>query len=124
MITSLKTTFLIHAIISLAFGIMAYLISGTWATTVNWMPFDPTTTRLYGTALIGIGVSSLLAFRVTRWEEVRIIVQMEIVYTVLGALISLYAALITGAPCRASLGLAGLSNCATIVQSPAAIVSL
>lgn len=61
---------LIHAIISLAFGITAYLIAGTWATAVNWTPLDPTMSRLYGTALLGIGVSSLLAYCATRWEEV------------------------------------------------------
>lgn len=98
MSTGLKTLFLVHAIIGFVLGAVLYLAPGTWAAMVNWTPFDPTLTQVYGAALLALGLSSVLAYRATRWEEVRIIVQMEIAYTVLGALISLYGALVTGAP--------------------------
>ena len=62
------------------------------------MPFDATVTQLYATTLLGLCVSSWLGYRATRWDEVRIVVQMEIVLTVLGGLIGLYSALFAGAP--------------------------
>src|SRR3990172_6304800 len=43
----LKTTFLVHAIVSLAFGVVLYLIPDTWAALVNWAPYDPAVTRIY-----------------------------------------------------------------------------
>ena len=98
MSNGLKITFLVHAIVSFSFGVICYLTPGMWVTMANWTPFDPTMTQLYGAALLALSASSLLAYRASSWAEVRIVVQMEIVYTMLGALISLYAALITGAP--------------------------
>ena len=94
----LKITFLAHAIVGLAFGLVLCLIPSTWATLANWVPFDATVTRLYATTLLGLCVSSWLGYRATRWDEVRIVVQMEIVLTVLGGLIGLYSALFAGAP--------------------------
>jgi hypothetical protein len=94
----LKITFLAHAIVSLAFGLVLYLIPDTWVALVNWAPYDPAITRIYAAALLGLCVSSWLGYRATRWDEVRIVVQMEIVVTVLGGLAGLYSALLAGAP--------------------------
>jgi hypothetical protein len=94
----LKTTFLAHAIVSLAFGLVLYLIPDTWVTLVNWTPYDPAITRIYAAALLGLCASSWLGYRAARWDEVRIVVQMEIVVTVLGGLAGLYSGLFAGAP--------------------------
>jgi hypothetical protein len=94
----LKTTFLVHAIVTFAFGVVLYLIPDMWAALVNWVPYDPTVTRIYAATLLAICVSSWLGYRATRWDEVRIVVQMEIVLTVLSGIISLYSALFAGAP--------------------------
>lgn len=94
----LKITFLIHAVVALVFGIAMYLIPGTWAALVNWVPFDSTMTRAYGAALLGLAIKSWLGYRATRWEEVRILIQMEIAFTTLSALGGLYQALVAGAP--------------------------
>ena len=94
----LKITFLAHAIVGLAFGLVLCLIPATWATLVNWVPFDATVTRLYGAALLGLFVSSWLGYRAVRWDDVRIVVQTEIVVTVVGGLVGLYSALFAGAP--------------------------
>jgi hypothetical protein len=83
---------------SLAFGLVLYLVPDTWAALVNWKPYDPAVTRIYAAALLALSVSSWLGYRAARWDEVRIVVQMEIVVTVLGGLIGLYAALLAGAP--------------------------
>jgi len=94
----LKITFLIHAVVALVFGIAMYLIPGTWATLVNWVPFDSAMTRIYGAALLALAVSSWFGYRATRWEEVRIVMQMQIALPVLSALGGLYEALFAGAP--------------------------
>ena len=75
-----------------------YLAPGTWATLVKWAPFDPGITRFYAAALLALGTGSWLGYRTTGWERVRILVQMEIVFSVLGALAALCGAFVVGAP--------------------------
>ncbi len=94
----LKTTFLIHFIVSFLFGTILLVIPKTWANLIQWTPFDPTLTQIYAAALLAIAASSFLAYRATRWQEVKIVVQMEIVFTTLTILISVYRAFIGGAP--------------------------
>ena len=94
----LKITFLVHCIVSLIFGILLYPKPGIWVTLVNWSPFDPTMTRLMAAALLALAVSSWFGYRAARWEEVRIVVQMEIAFAGLGALAGLYGVLFVHAP--------------------------
>lgn len=98
MSNGLRTTFLIHTIVSLAFGLVFYFIPGIWAGLVKWIPFDAAITQLMGAAMLAIGASSWLGYRAESWKEVRITVQMEIVFTVAGALVGLYAFFFAGAP--------------------------
>jgi hypothetical protein len=95
---SLKITFIVHAVVSALFGIWLFLAPGSWATLVNWQPFDPAVTRVFGAALLALALSSLLGFLAKEYAAVRIIVQMEIVLTVLATLGGLYDALVSGAP--------------------------
>jgi hypothetical protein len=94
----LKITFLIHAIVALVFGIVLYLQPGLWATLVNWTPFDFNMTRIYGAALLALAVGSWFGYRATRWEEVRILVLMEISLTVLSTVGGLWGLLFRNAP--------------------------
>lgn len=98
MSNGLRTTFLIHTPLSLLFGIVFYLMPGIWADLVKWTPFDAAMTQLLGAAVLAIGVSSWLAYKAESWKEVRITVQFEIVFTVAGSLIGLYAFFFAGAP--------------------------
>jgi len=54
--------------------------------------------RLYTAALLAVGVGSWFGYRAARWTEIKILVQAEITFTVLGALAGLYAAFVAGAP--------------------------
>jgi hypothetical protein len=92
----LKITFLIHCIVAFAFGIATYVVPKTWAALVGWMPFDPGITRGYGAAMLALAVSSWLGYRAVQWEQVRIVVQMEIAFTTLGTLAALYEVLAGG----------------------------
>jgi hypothetical protein len=94
----LKSTFLIHAIVALVFGIVLYVIPGTLLDLVGWKAFDGNMTRAFAAALLALAVSSWFGYRAARWEEVRIVVQMEIAFTVLGAVAGLYGFFVKGAP--------------------------
>jgi hypothetical protein len=94
----LKITFLIHAIVALVFGLLLYVRPGLWVRMVDWTPYDVNMTRTYGAALLALAVSSWFGYRAVRWEEVRILVLMEIALTVLSTIGGLWGLLFRGAP--------------------------
>jgi hypothetical protein len=55
-------------------------------------------TRLVGAAILGFTSSSWWAYKESSWEKVKIIVQMEIVWTVLATLVLLWGLLFAGLP--------------------------
>lgn len=87
----LKTTFIIHFIVALLFGLGFLFIPATVGSWYGMTVQEPETYRLLGAALLGLAVSSLLAYSAQTWESVRIVVIMEIVWTILGTLVALYA---------------------------------
>jgi len=92
--SGLRTTFLIHAIVGLVLGLAYLLIPDMVGGMLNWDMSDPAY-RLLGAALLALGVSSWLAYKAGVWGEVKIVVQLEIVWTALGALVALWG-LLTG----------------------------
>jgi len=94
----LRYTFVLHFIVAFVFGFMLFLIPDTFNTLIgHTTPADPVNIA-YGVLLIGIGVSSVLAFRATKWETVIILVQMEIVYCPLALIGGLYTILMNNYP--------------------------
>jgi len=51
-----------------------------------------------GAAILGFATSSWLAYREAAWDNVKIVVQMEIVWTILGTLVALWGLLFAGFP--------------------------
>lgn len=97
MTTGLRTTFWIHAVVAFIFGI-GYLFAPAFVAGIfDVEPFDPFVTRLYGAAAIGLCVSSVLAALAKRWEQVAIVVEMEVVFTIISAAVCLYAIFFAGA---------------------------
>jgi hypothetical protein len=94
----LKTTFLIHAIVALVFGIALYVVPGIFLSLVGWNDFDGNMSRAFAAALLALAVSSWFGYRAAGWEQVRIVVQMETAFTVLGAVAGLYGFFVKGAP--------------------------
>jgi len=97
----LKTTFLIHFIVALLFGLGFLLIPDVLGKMYGLKVQDWTAYRLLGGALLGFGVSSWLSYKANSLENVRIVVVMEIVWPTLGALVTLYALLFAGYPALA-----------------------
>lgn len=80
----LKLTFLIHFFIGIIFGIIYMIFPDFFFSLIVWTYNDPVATRLLGAALTGFAVSSLLAWRETDWIKVKLIVQVEMAWLVLG----------------------------------------
>ncbi len=96
--SGLKITFLIHAIVGGIFGLTYLLIPDTFGDMVNWPVTDTEMYRVVGAAILGFTAGSIWAYQATSWEAVKIIVQAEIVWTALAALIMLYGVLFTELP--------------------------
>jgi hypothetical protein len=106
----LKYIFLIHAIISVIFGLGLWLIPGSFLTLLGWVPttveftvageqgtapgtvfIDPFITRLLGAALLALAYSSFWGWRMNQWIEVKLVVQTEAVYCILALLGGIWA---------------------------------
>jgi hypothetical protein len=94
----LKTTFLIHFIVALLFGLGFLLIPNALGNLYGLSVQEPDIYRLLGGAMLGFAASSWLSYKATNWESVRIVVVMEIVWPILGTLVMLYALLFAGFP--------------------------
>lgn len=99
----LRSTFLVHMIIGVFLGIFLFLIPGRTLTLFGWVdvsvPFpdseivvpgtffvDGTMIRLLAAALLALAFSSFLGWRASTWGQVALIVQVELVYCLLGSL--------------------------------------
>jgi hypothetical protein len=94
----LKTTFLVHFIVALLFGLGFLLIPVAVGSIYGLNVQEPEIYRLLGGAMLGFAISSWLSYKAAGWESVRIVVAMELVWTILGTLVMLYALLFTGFP--------------------------
>jgi hypothetical protein len=101
----LRTVFLVHAIVAVLFGLVAFVRPIFWVQLFAWAPFDPFMTRGYGAALLALGAASWLGYRAATWAEVRIVVQMEIAFTVLSTVAGLWAVLFRNGPALLWLGI-------------------
>jgi Ca2+/Na+ antiporter len=87
----LKTTFLVHFVVGLIVGLAILLIPLAVANLLNY-PLDggDPYVRLLGAATLGFAASSLLGYLAHEWREVKIVVQAEIVWTLLASLLFLW----------------------------------
>ena len=94
----LKITFLVHFVVAVVFGLIFLLIPEMFEGMMGAPIKEPSTFRLVGAALIAFAASSWFAYRETVWERVKIVVQMEIVWTILGVLATLWGLMFEGLP--------------------------
>jgi hypothetical protein len=83
MSSALRITFLIHTVVSLVFGALLLLIPGRFLQLLDWAPIDPIGSRLLGAALLALAWSSFRGWLATERKQVRIVVELEAVFTVL-----------------------------------------
>jgi hypothetical protein len=96
--SGLKMTFLVHFIVAVIFGLIYLLVPEAWGRLVGWPVQEVPPYRLVGAAMLGFAASSWLSYKATNWETVKIVVQMEIVWTILGALVMLWGLLFAALP--------------------------
>jgi len=94
----LRTVFLIHFIVGGAFGLIYVFIPVVFGNLVNWDILEQTAYRLIGAATLGYAASSWLAYKAGTWEKVKIVVQIELIWTILGALVVLWGLLFASLP--------------------------
>jgi len=94
----LRTTFLVHIFVGAFFGLIYLLIPETWGDLIGWPMKDPDLYRTLGAAVLGFTASSWFAYKATGWERVKIVVQAEIVWTILATLVLLLGLLFRGLP--------------------------
>lgn len=88
----LKLTFLIHFFVAVIFGLVFLVIVELYVDIVGWPYLDPVTGRVLGAVFLGLAASSLLCWRETRWESVKIVVQMEVAWSALGVAVHFFFA--------------------------------
>jgi len=89
----LKLVFLIHAIVGVILG-LGYLfipvtMGGWFGLTLEGTVFE----HLVGVAILSLGLSSALAYFQTRFESVKLLVQLEIIWTLLATILLVWGAL-------------------------------
>ena len=94
----LKITFLVHFVVAVVFGGGFLLIPEMLTGMLDAGTMEPSTFRLVGAAMLAFAASSWLAYRQTLWDRVKIVVQIEIVWTVLGVLAMLWGLMFEGLP--------------------------
>ena len=80
-----KYVFLLHFILALVLGAFWFLMPEYWNVLSGW-PDEVASGRIVGLATLTMAVGCLLGYQKTTWEEVEILVIMEIVFNVLGAI--------------------------------------
>jgi len=86
----LRTTFWVHAVVALIFGI-GYLFLPTLITdTFQVQLGDPIVPQMIGVLMVALCVSSVLAALAHEVERVDIVLKMEVVFTILATLVFIF----------------------------------
>ncbi|NLS76909.1 MAG: hypothetical protein GXY76_06580 [Chloroflexi bacterium] len=80
-----RKVFLVHWIMAGILGLVLWVIPGRFLQALGWAPIDPILSRLLGAALLALGWASFLGWRAKAGACTGALIQMELVYTVLGA---------------------------------------
>ena len=83
---------------TLIYGLVLLLFPQVWSNLAGIDIDETDPYRLVGAALLTLAVGSWLAYRQTEWEKIKILVQMEIFWTVLDALAILWGIFFFGLP--------------------------
>jgi hypothetical protein len=86
----LKYTFLVHGIMMSIFGLTYLIFPVLWGNLTGCLSNQvPQAFRALSVALLGLAISSFLAFRETSWDNVKIVAQTECITNVLWVIVIL-----------------------------------
>ena len=81
---ALKYTFSVHVVFAVVFGLPLLLAPGRTLGLFGWAPIDPLISRLFGAALLALGWGSVRGAQAMEVVQVKTLIEMELVFTVLG----------------------------------------
>jgi hypothetical protein len=86
----LRTTFLIHGVMTTTFAFIYMFIPVLWGDLTGCLSSQvPQVFRMFGTAILGFAISSILASRETSWDRVKLITQTECILNILFVIVIL-----------------------------------
>lgn len=95
----LKYTFLMHSIMMTIFALTYLFVPVLWGNITGCLSNKvPQIFRLFGTAILGYGISSFLSYRADAWDKVKIVAQMNCIITALFPIVLILALLFWGLP--------------------------
>jgi len=83
---ALQTTFLVHTFAALILGLPLLILPGQFLKILGWAPIDPLISRLLGAALVSMAWGSFRGWRATERTQVRILLELDAVFTILGSI--------------------------------------
>lgn len=86
----LKMAFLIDALIAFAYGFIMLLLPEQHATFFAF-PYEEFADRFIGSLFLALGFGNLLAYRASSWENVEIVIYMNMTFFILGIGVMLYS---------------------------------
>jgi hypothetical protein len=89
----LKNTFLAHIVAALVTGIPFLVFPEDYADLLDFTIEEPMVYRMVGAAILAFGASSWFAYRATNWNDVKIIVITEIIWTFLATIVTVWGVL-------------------------------
>ncbi len=96
---TLKTTFLVHGIMMAVFALIYIFFPVLWGDLTGCLSNKvPQVFRMFGTAILGLAISSFLANRQTTWEAVKVITQTEVVLNLIFPVMILLGLLLWNLP--------------------------
>ncbi len=82
----LKTTFLVHAVLSGVLGLVMLTVPGRFLQMIGWGPIDPILSRILGAALLALAWGDYRGWRGADQVTQTLIVQMQLVFAALAGL--------------------------------------
>jgi hypothetical protein len=94
----LKYVFLASGLAAFIFGIVFILFVEFYYSLLNWPYEEPLFTRVLGAALLSLALLQWLSFREKKWENVKNLVLMMIIWHLLGAIVTITGQFIFNLP--------------------------
>ena len=85
----LRITFLIHIIIGFIFGLGLLILPDMLMTTFGFTFLDPVP-RMFGAIMLALTIGSILALMTKEWARVKILVEIELIWSILGSIVVAY----------------------------------
>jgi len=95
----LRYTFLVHGIMMTIFALTYLFLPVLWGDLTGCLSNQvPQVFRVFGTTILGLAITSLLAYRETSWDKVKIVAQMERILNILYPIVILLVLLFEDLP--------------------------